>query len=98
MGQENKGIQMFGKKSKSKKKIQIVIKEHGSYFVFGRNCTNNEWDNSGWYFHGEYETKEAAELDMVVTGEPEAIEYKVIKGIQLDTEEGIAAYPTNIKE
>lgn len=89
---------MFGKKSKSKKKTQIVIKEHGSYFVFGRHCKNNEYDQSDWWFHGEFDTKEDAEKDMIVIGEPESIEYKVIKGIQLDTEEGIASYPTNIKE
>jgi hypothetical protein len=43
-------------------------------------------------------TPEAAERDMIVTGEPESLEYIVIKGIQLDTEEGIASFPTNIKE
>jgi hypothetical protein len=90
---------MFGKKKKSKsKKLEFKIKEYGSYFVFGRHCKNNEWDHSGWYFHGEYNTPEAAERDMIVTGEPESLEYIVIKGIQLDTEEGIASFPTNIKE
>lgn len=83
---------MFGKKKKQAKKTVMKIKERGAYFVFGKY----EGSKNDWYFHGEFETKEDAEADMVMHGEPESIVYIVIRGYQLDTEPGIATYPTNI--
>jgi hypothetical protein len=82
---------MFGKKKKAKKKVQIKIKDYGSYFVFSKYQSN-----STWHFDGEFDTPEEAESEMTMMGEPESIEYMIIKGQQLETEEGIATYPINI--
>jgi hypothetical protein len=69
-------------------------KEHAQYFVFA-----HYGDSHDWWFCGEHDTKEDAERNgMEVTGEPEDVHYKVIKGIELGTKEGIAVYPTMIDE
>lgn len=82
---------MFKKKSKPKKEIRHTIKEIGKIYLFSKYDSDDTW-----HFDGEFDSIPDAELEMVVTGEPESIVYKVIQGIELDTEEGIATYPTNI--
>ena len=82
---------MFKKKSKVKKEIKHTIKSIGKIYLFSKYQSDDRW-----YFEGEFDSIPDAELEMVVTGEPESIVYKVIQGIELETEEGIATYPTNI--
>ena len=64
-----------------------------SYFLFSRYERDKEW-----YYNGEYDTKEKCENDMAIHGEPESMEYIVIKGTQLDYEDGVAVFPFVIKE
>ncbi|MFA5174709.1 MAG: hypothetical protein WC438_06005 [Candidatus Pacearchaeota archaeon] len=77
-----------------KKVIGTVINSTSiSYFLFSKYDRDEKW-----YYSGEYDTKEECESHMAMHGEPESIEYIVIKGIQLDYEDGIAIYPFVIKE
>jgi hypothetical protein len=69
-----------------KKVIGTVINSTSiSYFLFSKYDRDEKW-----YYSGE--------SHMAMHGEPESIEYIVIKGIQLDYEDGIAIYPFVIKE
>lgn len=70
------------------------------YYVFSRYGSGDliDWSKPNWYCHGEFDTKEDAESELTQTGEPENITYLVIKGIKLETEKGVATYPTKIKE
>ena len=63
------------------------------YYLFSRRYKNKSWE----YFN-EFDTKEECESEMEFHGEPEAIEYLVIKGTKLEYEEGVAIYPFVIKE
>ena len=76
------------------------IKTEEKYHVFSRYCDNRDAkiSNGGWIYFGDYDTKELAEKDMVMTGEPEDIEFMVIKGKQLQYEDGVAIYPFVIME
>jgi hypothetical protein len=77
-----------------------VIPTEECYHVFSRYGSGEliDWSKPNWYYHGEFDTKEDAESEMTQTGEPENITYLVIKGTKLETEEGIATYPTRIKD
>ncbi len=66
------------------------------YHVFSRYCSNT--DSNDWIYFGDYDTKEFAEKHMEMHGEPEDIEYLVIKGKQLEYEDGVAIYPFVILE
>jgi hypothetical protein len=51
-----------------------------------------------WIFDNEYDSKEDCEKAMSQTGEPEGIDYKVIKGIELSYDDAPAIYPYWIME
>jgi len=77
-----------------KKVIGTVINSTSiSYFLFSKYDRDAKW-----YYYGEYSTKEDCESHMAMHGEPESVEYIVIKGTQLDYEDGVAIFPFVIKE
>jgi hypothetical protein len=74
-----------------------IKEEKDKYHVFSRYGTNRS-DNNEWEYFGDYDTKELAEKHMEMQGEPEDIQYMVIKGKQLEYEDGVAIYPFIILE
>jgi hypothetical protein len=74
--------------------------EKDKYHVFSRYAENRDdkISNGGWIYFGDYDTREDAEKDMVMEGEPSDIEFIVIKGKELKYEEGVAIYPFIILE
>ncbi len=54
------------------------------YFVFSREKYNSPVsDDSNWYFHGEFSTKEEAEKNMEIAEAEVAYEHIIVKGKQL---------------
>ncbi len=74
---------------------QLLKEEKDKYHVFSKYGTNK---NDNWEYFGDYDTKELAEKHMEMHGEPEDIQYIVIKGKQLEYEDGVAIYPFVIVE
>jgi len=87
MKKKNKGCLGTPYKTVTEKVINSV---EPSYFLFSRYERDKEW-----YYNGEYDTKEECENDMAMHRE---LEYIVIKGTQLNYEEGVAVFPFVIKE
>ncbi len=63
------------------------------YYLFQKQSAG-----SSWHFVGEFETKEDCEYSMDIVGEPIHVEYKIIKGEELNYEEKIPVYSFNIIE
>ena len=63
------------------------------YFVFARY-----FRDEAWTYLGSKDDVSAAEELLEQRGEAENVEYKVIKGIELHTEEDIAIFPYRIIE
>jgi hypothetical protein len=75
--------------------VEVEIpKQKETYFLFSKYPHGGDYH---WRYFGEYDTREECENDMEQSGEPESIEYKIIRGIELEYEEGIPRFPYVIK-
>ncbi len=64
-----------------------------AYYVFSKHTSDNRW-----FYHDEFFSKEEVEHELTQYGEPESIEYLVIKGNVVDVDEGVAIYPVVLRE
>lgn len=80
-------------KKDKKEKPQEIQKEEDSYFLFYKYP-----HDKAWIFEDEYLTKKECEDSMEQSGEPEGIDYMVIKGKLLKYEDAPARFPYYILE
>ena len=79
---------------KKKKDLKpTVVDAWKSYHIFYRRP-----HDSMWVYQGAFDYKTQAEEAMHQHGEPEGIEYKIIKGVELEYEDAPPIYPYFIKE
>jgi len=80
-------------KSLKSKIEKVVAKPETFYYLFYR-----ERNDRGWVLQDCHLLAKECEAAMLHSGEPESIEYMVIKGHALDYEEGPVIFPYYIRE